>query len=77
MEENELVTPKMLLILTMAHIDENLLLESDKETDKKKLFTAKEIREKMEDAIFKMVEVLEEGNYDTDRQLPVKIFSKS
>jgi hypothetical protein len=77
MEDNELVTPKMLLILAMAHIDENLLLESDKKTDKKKLFIATEIREKLEDVIVRMVEALEGGNYDIDRPLHTKVFSKS
>ena len=75
MEEDELMTPKNLLAITMAHIEENLLLEADKETDKNKLFTAIEIREQMHDTMIIMLSTLDNGNYDTDRPIKTKVFS--
>lgn len=77
MAKDELMSPQTLLILTVAHIEENLLLESDKKTSKNKLFTATEIREQMEDSIVAMLKALEKGNYDINRALQTKVFSKS
>lgn len=75
MEKDEPMTPRILLAMIMAHIDERLLMEADKETDKNKLFTVIEIREQMENSMVEILKGLEEGNYDTDRRLPLRIFS--
>jgi hypothetical protein len=68
--EDGLMTPKDLLAMIMAHIEENLLLELNKKTFKNKLFTVIEIREQMQDSMIKLLQALEEGNYDTDGHLP-------
>jgi|DEB19_MinimDraft_3_1074340.scaffolds.fasta_scaffold18160_6 hypothetical protein len=66
---NNKITIRNLCALLCADIDIKLLRKPDQETDLIRKFNVSEIRSQIEDSMIRVINVLEESNYNIDKTI--------